>query len=40
MNLEFLDYLEDLLDAMEKAEILLENVDYARFEADFRSTSR
>jgi uncharacterized protein with HEPN domain len=36
MNLEFLDYLEDILDAMEKAEIMLENVDYARFEADFR----
>lgn len=33
---EFLDYIEDILDAMEKAEILLEGVSYERFEEDFR----
>lgn len=33
---EFLDFVEDNLDAMEKAEILLEDVPYDRFEEDFR----
>ena len=33
---EFLDYVEDILDAMEKAEILLEDVPYERFQEDFR----
>lgn len=33
---EFLDYVEDILDAMEKAEILLDDVPYTRFEKDFR----
>jgi uncharacterized protein with HEPN domain len=33
---EFLDFVEDILDAMEKAEILLEDVPYDRFEEDFR----
>jgi uncharacterized protein with HEPN domain len=36
MNNEFLDYIEDILDAMGKAEILLEGVDYEQFESDFR----
>jgi uncharacterized protein with HEPN domain len=36
MSLEFLDYVEDILDAMEKAETLLEDVTYERFEDDFR----
>ena len=36
MNREFLDYLEDILDAMEKAELLIEGVSYEQFEADFR----
>ena len=36
MSNEFLDYVEDILDAMEKAEILLDNVSYDQFEADFR----
>lgn len=36
MSNEFLDYIEDILDAMEKAEILLEDVSYKRFEEDFR----
>ena len=36
MSDEFLDYLEDILDAMDKAEILLKDVSYAQFEADFR----
>jgi uncharacterized protein with HEPN domain len=36
MSHEFLDYMEDILDAMDKAEILLEGVTYDQFEADFR----
>lgn len=36
MSTEFLDYVEDILDAMDKAEILLESVTYDQFEADFR----
>lgn len=33
---EFLDYVEDILDAMEKAEMLLEDVTFDQFVADFR----
>lgn len=36
MSNEFLDYVEDILDAMNKAEILIEDVTYDQFEADFR----
>ena len=36
MSSEFLDFVEDILDAMDKAEILLEGVTYDQFEADFR----
>ncbi len=36
MTREFLDYVEDILDAMGKAEIILEGVEYDQFEADFR----
>jgi uncharacterized protein with HEPN domain len=36
MNREFLDYLEDMLDAMEKAELLVEGISYEQFETDFR----
>jgi uncharacterized protein with HEPN domain len=36
MSNEFLDYIEDILDAMDKAEILLENVNFEQFESDFR----
>ena len=36
MSNEFLDYVEDILDAMDKAEVLLEDVSYDQFEADFR----
>jgi uncharacterized protein with HEPN domain len=36
MTNEFLDYIEDIVDAMEKAEILLRDVAYEQFEADFR----
>jgi uncharacterized protein with HEPN domain len=36
MSNEFLDYVEDILDAMEKAEALIENVTYDQFAADFR----
>jgi uncharacterized protein with HEPN domain len=36
MSNEFLDYVEDIADAMEKAEILLAGVTYDQFESDFR----
>jgi uncharacterized protein with HEPN domain len=36
MSNEFLDYVEDILDAMGKAEALLEGVTYEQFEADYR----
>ncbi|HRI55969.1 MAG TPA: DUF86 domain-containing protein [Anaerolineae bacterium] len=36
MTLEFLDYVEDILDAMGKAEILLQDVGYDEFAEDFR----
>jgi uncharacterized protein with HEPN domain len=36
MSNEFLDYIEDILDSMDKAEILLENVNFEQFETDFR----
>ncbi len=36
MSHEFLDYIEDILDAMEKAEILLNEASYEQFAADFR----
>jgi len=34
---EFLDFVEDILDAMDKAEILVEGFTYEEFEADFRT---
>ena len=37
MNHEYLDYVEDILDAMSKAEILLEDVTFEQFETDFRT---
>jgi uncharacterized protein with HEPN domain len=36
MSREFLDFVEDILDAMQKAESLLEGVSFSQFEADFR----
>jgi uncharacterized protein with HEPN domain len=36
MSNEFLDYVEDIVDAMEKAQILLKGVTYDQFESDFR----
>jgi uncharacterized protein with HEPN domain len=33
---EFLDYVEDILEAMDKAGILLEGVAYEQFQEDFR----
>ncbi|MBN1135953.1 MAG: DUF86 domain-containing protein [Anaerolineae bacterium] len=36
MRAEFLDYLNDILDAMNKAEILLTDVTYDQFAGDFR----
>jgi len=37
MNREFLDFVEDILDAMDKAEILVEGFTYKEFETDFRT---
>ena len=37
MSHEFLDFVEDILDAMDKAEILVEGMTYDEFEADFRT---
>jgi uncharacterized protein with HEPN domain len=37
MSNEFLDYVEDILDAMEKAEILIANISFEEFETDFRT---
>lgn len=36
MSHEFLDFVEDILDGMNKAETLLEGVCYSQFEVDFR----
>jgi uncharacterized protein with HEPN domain len=36
MSREFLDFIEDMLDGMNKAIALLEDVSYTRFETDFR----
>ena len=36
MSDAFLDYIEDILDATEKAEILVEDVAHTSFEEDFR----
>ena len=36
MSREFLDFVEDILDGMNKAEILLEGGSYSQFETDFR----
>lgn len=36
MKRDFLDYLEDILDAMEKAELLVASVTYEQFAQDFR----
>ena len=36
MSHEFLDYVEDILDAMDKAEALLAAVTYDQFATDFR----
>lgn len=36
MSREFLDFVDDILDAMDKAELLIEGVSYEQFETDFR----
>ena len=36
MSREFLDFVEDILDAMDKAEILLDGVTFEELVADFR----
>lgn len=36
MRAEFLDYVKDILDAMNKAEVLLTDVTYDQFACDFR----
>lgn len=35
MNRVYLDYLEDILDAMEKAESMISNVDFETFEKEY-----
>jgi uncharacterized protein with HEPN domain len=37
MSNEFLDYVEDIIEAMEKAEVLLEGITYTEFVSDFRT---
>jgi uncharacterized protein with HEPN domain len=37
MSHEFLDFIEDILDAMDKAEVLVEGFTYREFEEDFRT---
>jgi uncharacterized protein with HEPN domain len=36
MSDEFLDYIEDIIDAMDKAKILLDGLSYDQFAGDFR----
>ncbi len=36
MSNEFLDYIEDILDAIDKAKILVEDVTFDAFQSDFR----
>ena len=36
MSNEFLDYIEDILDAMEKAESFIADVSFEKFETDFQ----
>jgi uncharacterized protein with HEPN domain len=36
MSLEFLDYVEDILDAMEKAEVMLSGTDFKSFKEDYQ----
>lgn len=36
MSREFMDFVDDILNGMNKAEILLEAVSYSQFETDFR----
>jgi uncharacterized protein with HEPN domain len=37
MSHEFLDFVEDILDAMDRAEILVEGFTNEEFETDFRT---
>jgi len=37
MSHEFLDFVEDILDAMDKAEVLVKGYTYRDFEEDFRT---
>ena len=39
MSNEFLDYVEDMLDAIDKAELLVRDVTYDQFADDFALTS-
>ena len=36
MSDEFLDYLEDIIDAMDKAEILIDGLSFEQFATDFK----
>jgi uncharacterized protein with HEPN domain len=37
MSREFLDFIDDILDAMDKAEQMLDGVSFSQFESDFRT---
>ncbi|OGO26180.1 MAG: hypothetical protein A2136_08430 [Chloroflexi bacterium RBG_16_54_11] len=37
MSREYLDFIEDILDGMNKAEVLIEEMSYSQFESDFRT---
>lgn len=36
MSLEYLDFIEDILDAMDKAETMISDVDFETFEKDYQ----
>jgi uncharacterized protein with HEPN domain len=36
MSLEFLDFVEDIIDAMDKAEAMLSSADFETFEEDYQ----
>ncbi len=37
MSREYLDFIEDILDGMNKADVLIEEMSYSQFESDFRT---
>jgi uncharacterized protein with HEPN domain len=37
MSREYLDFIEDILEGMNKADVLIEGMSYSQFESDFRT---